>query len=480
MEPFIDFQSVLATFHEKAEQIADANRAISMSNWDYFILDRQREDMLIASLKYIPTHVLHSHVDTDSMFDFLIKHEMMDPIYYLITKAGIIPLNNIDHKDSLITCVVRSSRFGVDMGSGLSEEEEDELKTKRGVAVYECVRFLIERGYIPYNWPDLLMIATAYDCEPVMALIASYIPVDANTHMLHYPTAVVFRAVRYNTRNLDIIKEFLAIGGVVNTNADREDSLLHIALDHVSGWRGPDQERYDLVRILLEAGADWKKPDNMGNTPLHIVVHSSHMHCLQLLQWDRAHGGTDLFIHTANDLNETALDTLPRPRMRWMSSSSPDFNLLDYFDRCAQVIISAELLMALGARVSHKVVIMLRLIVPRDRTPRVTRFGEVTPGPIAARVADTALWLYERQRAMDQFTTDLPAELAAMVTKHSSGVFDDIHSERFTQAMEWLNEPSDFSQEALDLANAEQEDDLTGDEQEDEALAGAAEFLDGI
>ena len=259
--------------------------------------------------------------------------------------------------------------------------------------------------------------------------------------MVLYPDKVVFDAVRWGTMDIDILRAFLAGGGVVNTNEVREYSLLHAVLDHPCQF-DEDLDRYTIIQLLLGAGADWKKQDNEGNTPLHVAANYSHNHFTQLIAWAQKHGDSD-FIHMLNDAGYTALDSLPHPRTRWLPPSSPEFNRLQYISGSRSLAHNAELLMALGARVSREVVIMLRLMV-------------MPPGGISesiwgifegyARVADSAAWVYESRRAMDasvlRTNAILPADISVLVNEKQASVYDTAHRERFTRAIEWLNKVS--------------------------------------
>ncbi|KAJ1465827.1 hypothetical protein T484DRAFT_3635354 [Baffinella frigidus] len=293
------------------------------------------------------------------------------------------------------------------------------------------------------------MIARAFENEPVMTLIGRYMPVEAFEGMVHYPTAMVFGAVRdfqggvWNdvtrtyTTSVEILEDFLANGGVVNTKAGREDSLLHIALDHCQS--DEDAAEYDLVKRLLQAGADWTKPDSMENTPLHVVAHSSSHSQLQLLRWARQQG-TILkdFVNSVNDLDENALKALVHPRRIWRPSTSDRYCQWRHFMTSGALASNAELLMALGARVSRRVVIMLRLIIPTNRD----RPG-MTPGNHYGRVADSARWIYD----FDQSIAHLPAELIEAIRDKRSYITDGVYDERFRAQLEELDKPCAFEEE---------------------------------
>lgn len=39
----------------------------------------------------------------------------------------------------------------------------------------------------------------------------------------------------------------------------------------------------DVIRVLINAGADLQKADNFGSTPLHLACIYGHLHCVKLL-----------------------------------------------------------------------------------------------------------------------------------------------------------------------------------------------------
>ena len=401
MDPSLtDFRGVLSALHtdrfgrsrrsnellEKAKQLADANTAISVCDWSYFERKEHGERLMLASLEFIPDHVLRSAVDLGSLFDFLIAHDMFDPICYILTQARIIPLNDTVRKDALITCVVRSSLGENPNNTVYGPEFSDE----RCDAVLECVLSLLHGGYVVDSWQNLLMVARAYESKPVIALVAGHVPVDTLETMTHYPTAREFGVVRYRQKcasEMEIIRDFISHGGVVNTNAVREDSLLHIALEyHPTGYHD-DESIEDYFDILVEAGADLLKPDSVGNTPLHIAAANSGTWMCQMLLRRAQAQGVDLkeFVNRRNDMNETAMDYLLRARRRYFNPLCKS-NVWLFFIHSLQHRNNADLLMALGATVSRRNVIRLKHLIPSDEMFRIARTHFTIGGELSALV----------------------------------------------------------------------------------------------
>jgi len=154
------------------------------------------------------------------------------------------------------------------------------------------------------------------------------------------------------------------------------------------------------------------------------------------LLWAQKNGATD-FINMLNDAGYTALDSLPYPRRRWLPASSPNFS--NYYTDSGDLTLNAELLMALGARVSRKVVILLRLMV----MPPESRW-QTSHGSFYEHIANSAAWVYESQRAMDtsviRTNATLPDDIAVIVNENRSRSYDTAHRERFARAIESLNE----------------------------------------
>jgi ankyrin repeat protein len=300
----------------------------------------------------------------------------------------------------------------------------------------ECVLSLLHGGYVVDSWKNLLMVARAYENEAVMALVAGHIPVDILETMTHYPTTREFQLVRYfhnSFSETEMIRDFISDGGVVNTNAVREDSLLHIAFKNLE----PTEELFD---ILFVAGADILKPDSVGNTPLHIAANSK-TGIYQILRRAQAQG-VDLkeFVNRRNDMDETALDYLLRARRRYFNPSC-QYNVWEYFIRSFTLRDNAELLMAFGATVSRRNVIRFKHLIPSDEMFRIARTHFTIKDSSLSNYQDTldlAQWVHMIQQPL--LSSRLPLELADMIQRISIQDIQEIHNRMFEAILTRFNE----------------------------------------
>ena len=329
-----------------AQLIARSNYALSLQDMEFFQQTPNGEHLLMASLRYIPVDVIHTDVNIDALFDFLVIHAMIDSIFYLVNEAGIVPTNNA-LTNRLVYCIVRSSR---------DIQFEKEL---RDAKICEAIAFIVQTGH-QLNWVDLLLIATAYKSVPVVELISSHITPGVND--IHVPDCM-FNAVR----RCDVIelKALVAIGVAVNRDTPRETSLMHIALDR-NLWGYGESSPGAIVDILIEAGADWEKCDERGNSPLHIAAHYGFQSVCKILKRARLRypsvESISLFVNRVNDENKTALDTVHISRQRGLPRNDHKFLV-----NCILFVRGCQILMACGATVSRKVVIILQLI--QQNTP---------------------------------------------------------------------------------------------------------------
>ena len=272
---------------------------------------------------------------------------MVEIIFYLI-ETGILP--NVLNKslvDSLMYCVVRSSRH-------LNTPDVKEL---RDTKIFEFITSIVKSGYKRGSWTDLFLLAKAYNSVAAMQLIRGY-PQCSVLDSGVVPECMFSAVRRCDTVEL---KALIAIGVAVNSDTMREDSLLHVAFGRNLFGHGADSPGV-LVNVLLEAGADWEKCDNRGNAPLHVGIHYGFQSVCKLMKYARlmytSLHDISLFVNRKNDDNKTALDTVPLIRQRWLL----DTPIRDHLVHRILFVRGMQILMACGATVSRKVVVMLESI----------------------------------------------------------------------------------------------------------------------
>jgi hypothetical protein len=146
------------------------------ANWDHFDRDVPGQAFLIRCLRYTPLEMLCSHIDIDSLFSFLVKNEMVEPIFYLVNCAGLQPQNSMACPDALITCVVSSCQ-NHSCVTTCDQEEQD--KTRNNDSITMCMRRLVEGGYQTHQWKHLYSIAVSFENEIIVEAIARYMTPEA-------------------------------------------------------------------------------------------------------------------------------------------------------------------------------------------------------------------------------------------------------------------------------------------------------------
>ena len=185
------------------------------------------------------------------------------------------------------------------------------------------VRTLIDAGAIvnavgdPWNgFTPLHLVAYRGDSDMVMTLLKAYASINIanrhNAHRQHRGATPLHYAAHKG--NIDVVTILIDFKANVNATDDFGLTPLHVAAmaSHAGGWgyikpmmavalvpsaddcNGDVGEQIDIIKALVEAGADVNAVNGKGETPLQLAVNSNRVKIVAALKELGANGSTEL------------------------------------------------------------------------------------------------------------------------------------------------------------------------------------------
>lgn len=149
----------------------------------------------------------------------------------------------------------------------------------------EAIRFFLQHGVnpnIPHAHAFLVWLVTSWNVEAVDALVRA--GMDANTRDRHDLATPLHEVCRANDKRLpasaDILRLLLGAGADVNAR----DECLQTPLMKLCLQSGDDEATTEMVRILLQHGADPSLEDVHGETALDIARDGELTDIVELLE----------------------------------------------------------------------------------------------------------------------------------------------------------------------------------------------------